>query len=79
MRSRSRKGTGRQMEVVDALTKRFGKYALVVGVSTRAHDLRERIDMSRDPSGGGLVNRALREIARGEVHIRGEKPKEEPE
>jgi DNA-directed RNA polymerase subunit K/omega len=67
------------MEIVDALTKRFGKYALVVGVSARAHDLRERIDMSRDPSGGGLVNRALREIARGEVHIRGEKPTEEPE
>jgi len=67
------------MEIVDALTKRFGKYALVVGVSARAHDLRERIDMSRDPSGGGLVNRALREIARGEVHIRGETPTEEPE
>jgi DNA-directed RNA polymerase subunit K/omega len=79
MRSRSRRGTGRQTEVIDALTKRFGKYALVVGVSTRAHDLRERIDAALDPSGGGLVNRALREIARGDVRIRAEKPKEEPE
>lgn len=79
MRSRSRRGIGKQTEVIDTLTKRFGKYALVVGVAARAHDLRERIHSALEPSSGGLVNRALREIARGDVRIRGEVSKEEPE
>lgn len=79
MRSRSRKGMGRQTDVIDTLTKRFGKYALVAGVAARAHDLRERIASALEPSGGGLVNRALREIARGDVRIRSEKPEEESE
>jgi len=65
--------------VIDTLTKRFGKYALVVGVAARAHDLRERIHGALEPSSGGLVNRALQEIARGDVRIRGEISKEEPE
>ena len=65
--------------MIDTLTKRFGKYALVVGVATRAHDLRERIDRALEPSGGSIVKRALKEIARGDVKIRGESPKEEPE
>ena len=70
---------GAQTAVIDTLTKRFGKYALVVGVATRAQDLRERIDRSLEPSGGSIVKRALKEIARGDVKIRGESPKEEPE
>ncbi len=65
--------------MIDTLTKRFGKYALVVGVATRAHDLREQVQSALEPSSGGLVNRALREIARGDVRIRGERSKEEPE
>jgi DNA-directed RNA polymerase subunit K/omega len=64
--------------VIDTLTKRFGKYALVVGVAVRARDLRERIGSALEPSSGGLVNRALREIARGEVRIRTAESKEEP-
>jgi len=32
-----------------------------------------------EPSSGGLVNRAVREIGRGEVKIRGEEPEEEPD
>ena len=65
--------------MINTLTKRFGKYALVVGVAKRAKDLRERIDRSLEPSGGSIVKRALKEIARGDVKIRAESPKEEPE
>ena len=79
MRPRSRDKSGRQTEVIDRLAKRFGKYALVVGVAKRAHDLKERIDGSLEPSGGGLIDRAITEIARGDVRIRGGKPGEEEE
>ncbi len=65
--------------MIDRLTKKFGKYALVVGVAKRAQDLRERIDRSLEPSGGSIVKRALKEIALGDVKIRGERPQEEPE
>jgi DNA-directed RNA polymerase subunit K/omega len=60
--------------VIDRLAKRFGKYALVAGVAKRAHDLKERIDGSLDPSGGGLIDRAITEIAKGDVRIRAGKP-----
>jgi len=79
MRSRSRQAIERQTEVIDTLMKRFGKYALVVGVVGRAHDLRDRIDSKLEPGSGGLVNRALQEIARGDVRIRAGRSKEEPE
>jgi DNA-directed RNA polymerase subunit K/omega len=65
--------------VIDRLAKRFGKYALVVGVAKRAHDLKERIDGSLEPSGGGLIDRAITEIAKGNVRIRGGKPEDEKE
>jgi len=77
-RGRSRRGIGEQTEVVDRMAKRFGKYALVVAVSRRAQDLKERIDSALEPSGGGMLNRALEEIARGDVRLRGGKPEEEP-
>lgn len=77
MRARSHYCSGKQTEVIDRLAKRYGKYALVVGVARRAHDLKERIDATLEPSGGGLINRALTEIARGEVRIRGGEPEEE--
>ena len=81
-RWRLRRGIGEQTEVVDRLAKRLGKYALVVGVARRAQDLKERIDSALVPSGGGMLNRALEEIARGDVRLRGvkpEEPEEEPE
>ena len=77
MRPRSRRGAGKQTEVIDRLAKRFGKYVLVVGVAKRAHDLKERVDASLEPGGGGLINRALDEIARGDVRIRSGEPEEE--
>jgi len=78
-RRRSRGGLGEQAEAIDRLSKRFGRYALVVGVTRRAQELKDRIDSALEPSGGGLLNRALAEIARGEVRIRAEKPQEEAE
>jgi DNA-directed RNA polymerase subunit K/omega len=71
MRSRSRGKSGRQTEVIDRLAKRFGKFALVVAVFRRADDLKERIGSLGEPSGGKLINRAITEIARGDVRIRG--------
>ena len=79
MRQRSGRATEGRPELIDRLAQRFGKYALVVGVAKRAHDLKERIDSALEPSGGGLVNRAITEIARGDVKIRGEEPEEESE
>jgi DNA-directed RNA polymerase subunit K/omega len=79
MRQKSRRGIAEGTEVLDRLSKRFGKYALVVGVAKRAHDLKERIRSPLEPSGGGLVNRAIDEIADGHVKIRGEEPEEEAE
>ena len=65
--------------MVDRLAKRYGRFALVVGVARRAQDLKERIDSALEPSGGRMLNRALEEIARGDVRLRGAKPEEEPE
>jgi DNA-directed RNA polymerase subunit K/omega len=78
-RRRSHGGLGEQTGSVDRLSKRFGRYALVVGVARRAQDLKDRIDSALEPSGGGMLNRALGEIARGEVRIRAESPEEEAE
>ena len=77
MRTRARSGTGRQTRIIDRLAKKFGRYALVVGVAKRAHDLKERIDSTFEPSDGGLVNRAIGEIARGTVRIRSPQAEEE--
>jgi len=71
IRSGSRDRSGRQTDVIDRLAKRFGKYALVVAVGRRAEDLLERIGASGGPSGGRLIDRAITEIARGDVRIRG--------
>lgn len=78
MRHTPRTGSVEQSEMLDRLARRFGKYALVVGVAKRAHDLRERVHSPLEP-GGGLVNRAIDEIARGDVKIRSEEPDEESE
>jgi len=77
MRSHSLIGTQKQIQIVDRLAKRLGRYSLVVGVARRAHDLKERIDTSLEPGGGALINRAIDEIARGDVRIRRRKSEEE--
>ena len=74
MRQMSGRIVADETEVIDRLSKRFGKYALVVGVAKRAHDLKERVRSPLQPSGGGLINRAISEIADGRVKIRGEEP-----
>jgi DNA-directed RNA polymerase subunit K/omega len=79
MRQRSHTIVADETEVIDRLLKRFGKYALVVGVAKRAHDLKERVRGPLEPSGGGLINRAIGEIAEGRVKIRGEEPEDEQE
>jgi DNA-directed RNA polymerase subunit K/omega len=79
MRQTSRRIVADETEVLDRLSKRFGKYALVVGVAKRAHDLKERVRSPLDPSGGGLISRAITEIAEGRVKIRGEEPVDETE
>jgi DNA-directed RNA polymerase subunit K/omega len=70
-------GAVRQTELLDRLARKYGKYALVVGVAKRAHDLKERIRSPLERSGGGIVNRAIDEIAEGRVKIRGGEPEQE--
>jgi DNA-directed RNA polymerase subunit K/omega len=77
MRRQSRYTDTRQARSIDRLTRRFGKYGLVAGVAKRAQDLKERIDSKLEPGGGGLINRAIREIASGEVRVIAPKPEEE--
>jgi len=77
MRQASRTGSKEQSEILDRLAKRFGKYALVVGVAKRAHDLKERVRSPLESAAGSIVNRAIDEIAGGYVKIRGEEPEEE--
>jgi len=79
MRQRHDKETVERTEVLDRLSRRFGKYALVVGVAKRAHDLKERSHSPLGSTGGGLINRAIDEIAGGQVKIRGSEPEEESE
>lgn len=79
MRQPSRTGSVEQSDMLDRLAKRFGKYALVVGVAKRAHDLKERGHSPLESSGSSIVNRAIDDIARGRVKIRGEEPDEDSE
>jgi len=79
MRPPHRSGTDRQTETIDRLAKRYGRFALVVAVARRAHDLKERIESALEPSDGGLINRAIGEVAQGSVRIRQEKPEEDSE
>ena len=59
----------REVEV-DKLSKKFGKYALVVAVSKRARSMKER--MARTPLGpspASYIERALRDVAKGKVKV----------
>ena len=79
MRKPSRTGSVEQSEMLDRLAKRFGKYALVVGVAKRAHDLKERVQSPIESGGSSIVSRAIDDIAKGRVKIRGEEADEESE
>lgn len=65
--------SGREQEdasvSIDLLSRQFGRYNLVVGVSKRAKDLKERVDSVLFPSSGTLIKRSLREIAEGKVRL----------
>lgn len=54
---------------IDKLVARLGKYTVVMAVAKRARDLKERADARLEPSLGGLVTRAARELARGDVRL----------
>ncbi len=79
MRQKSRRIVEDETEVIDRLSKRFGKYALVMGVAKRAHDLKERSRSPLEAISGGIISRAITEIAEGRVKIRGEEPEDEAE
>jgi DNA-directed RNA polymerase subunit K/omega len=54
---------------VERLTRRMGKYALVVAVSQRTRELKDRQARNADISASSLVGNALKEIAEGKVKI----------
>jgi DNA-directed RNA polymerase subunit K/omega len=76
MRRRGGSGTDWRTQTIDRLTKKYGRYALVVGVARRAQDLKERIESALEPSDGGLINRAIREVSEGAVKLREEQGEE---
>ena len=54
---------------VERLTRRMGKYALVVAVSQRTRELKERQARLGDITPSNLVGRALKEISDAKVKI----------
>ena len=54
---------------IERLTRRMGKYALVVAVSQRTRELKERQARLGDFAPSNLVGRALAEIAEGKVKL----------
>jgi DNA-directed RNA polymerase subunit K/omega len=79
MRLKSSAHPEKETQIIDRLAKRHGRYALVVGVSKRALDLRDRVDSRLEPNEGALIRRAIREIARGRVQVQSPEPGEETE
>lgn len=53
----------------ERLSRRMGKYALVVAVSKRARELKDRHSRLGDINTSNLVGRALQEIADGKVKL----------
>jgi DNA-directed RNA polymerase subunit K/omega len=76
MRLRSAPQTDKETQVIDRLSKRYGRYALVVGVTKRALDLRDRVDSQLEPNEGALIVRAIKEIAGGQVQVQRGAPTE---
>ncbi|HEX2948584.1 MAG TPA: DNA-directed RNA polymerase subunit omega [Armatimonadota bacterium] len=54
---------------VERLTRRMGKYALVVAVSQRVRELKERQARMGDITPSNLVGRALGEISSAQVKL----------
>jgi DNA-directed RNA polymerase subunit K/omega len=54
---------------LDHLSRRMGRYNLVVAVAKRSRDIEERVDSVLVPSSGVLVQRAMQDIARGKVKV----------
>ena len=79
MRLRSSAQADRETQIIDRLAKKYGRYALVVGVSKRALDLRDRVDSQLEPNEGALIIRAINEIARGRVHVEPGRPEADSE
>lgn len=69
MRLRSAPAADKETQVIDRLSKRYGRYALVVGITKRALDLRDRVDSQLEPNEGALIRRAIDEIAGGRVQV----------
>jgi len=61
---------------IDRLARRVGKYALVVAVSQRARELKERHARLGDLNPANLVGRALGEIYEGKVKMLAEESEE---
>lgn len=57
-------------EQVDWLEKGLGKYTLVIAVSKRARDLKEQIHPLLQPTTGGLILRAINDLATGRARVR---------
>lgn len=58
---------------IDRLARRLGKYALVVAVSQRTRELKDRQSRLGDQNPSNLIGRALGEIAEGKVKLIDEK------
>ncbi len=58
---------------IDRLARRLGKYALVVAVSQRTRELKDRQSRLGDQNPSNLIGRALNEIAEGKVKLIDEK------
>jgi len=54
---------------IERLTRRMGKYALVVAVSQRARELKERQNRVGDTTPSNLIGRALLEIRDAKVKL----------
>lgn len=54
---------------IERLKGRMGKYSLVVAVSKRARELKDRQSRLADLNPSNLVGRALQEIADGRVKL----------
>ena len=54
---------------IDRLSRRVGKYALVVAVSQRARELKDRQARLGDLNPANLIGRALGEIFDGKVKV----------
>jgi len=60
---------GKEVEV-DKLARKLGKYALVMAVSKRAREMKERAArMPLGPSPASYIERALRDVAKGKVKV----------